>query len=118
MITGWIKNIFTAILPEQLGQGAQAFEKKAKARLSASNSENTDGGSVLEEAQKKSLELLSLLRRSGSEIDGLRLAFNLRRKTKKNLADGFDMPEIMDEVTEKLIEAAKEDRRLRKILGC
>lgn len=113
VITGWIKNIFAAILPEQLGQGAQAFEKKVKPRLI----DVTDGVSLTEEAQKKSLELLSMIRRSGSHIDNLRLAFDVRRRTKKSLADFYDMPEIMDEVTEKLIEVAKEDKRVRKIFG-
>lgn len=111
MITGWIKNIVAAILPAPLRQGAQAFEKKAKPRLI----DIEDGPPLIEEAQKKSLELLSLLRRSGSEIDHLRLAFNIRRKAKKNLADVYDTPELMDEVTEKLIEVAKEDKRVRKI---
>ena len=103
--------MFASILPEQIGQGAQSFEKKAKARLI----DVTDGVSLTEEAQKRSSELLSLIRRSGSQIENLRLVFNLRRKVKKNLADFYDIPDIMDEVTEKLIEVAKEDRRVRKI---
>lgn len=113
VITGWIKNIFAALLPEQLGQGAQAFEKKVKPRLI----DVTDGVSLTEEAQKKSLELLSMIRRSGSHIDNLRLAFDVRRRTKKGLAAFYDIPEIMDEVTEKLIEVAKEDKRVRKMFG-
>ena len=112
MIVGWIKNIFAAILPEQL-QGAAAFEKKAKPRLTEADEEAPS----TEEAQKKSSELLSMIRRSGSQIDDLRLAFNMRRKVKKNLADFYDSPDVVDEVTEKLIEAAKRDKRIRKIFG-
>ena len=112
MISGWIKNIFAAILPaEQLGQGAEAFEKKVKPRLT----ETPDEVLPTAEAQKQSSELMSLIQRSGAQIDHLRLAFDMRRKVKKNLADFYDMPDIMDEVTEKLIDAAKEDKRIRKI---
>jgi len=118
MIAGWIKNIFASILPDQIGQGAQTFEKKAKARLI----DITDGESLVEEAQKReaqkrSAEFMSLLRKSGAQIENLRLAFSARRKVRKNLADFYDMPDIMDEVTEKLIEVAKEDKRIRKMFG-
>ena len=113
MIVGWFKNLFASDRPEHLGQGAQTFEKKAKAHLI----DITDGVSMTEEARKRSTELLSMIRRGGIQIDRLRLWLTTRRKIKNSVADFYDMPEIMDEVTEKILDAAQEDTRVRKLFG-
>jgi hypothetical protein len=113
MIVGWFKNLFSSGRSEHIGQGAQTFEKKAKATLI----DITDGVSLTEEARKRSTELLSMIRRGGSRIDRLRLWLTGRRKIKNSVADFYDMPEIMDEVTEKILDAAQEDHRLRKMFG-
>lgn len=106
MIVGWIKNF--------IGQGAQAFEKKAKPRLI----DVTDGVSMTEEAaRRRSSELLSMVRRGGDQIDRLRFWLNARRRARNNLADFYDMPDVMDEVTEKIVEVAKEDPFYRKLFG-
>lgn len=116
MIVGWFKNLFAPARPEEserIGQGAQSFERKARPRLI----DVTEGISLSEEARKRSTELLSLLRRGGIHIDRFRLWLSARRKIKNNLADFYDTPEIMDEVTEKILDAAQEDPRLRKMFG-
>ena len=113
VIARLIKNIITSILPEHIGQGAQAFEKKAKPRLI----DVTDGVSMAEESRKRSNELLSVIRRGGVQIDRLRFWLNARRRTRGSLADFYDMPDIMDEVTEKIVEAAREDPFYRKLFG-
>lgn len=117
MIVGWFKNLFASDRSEHpggsLSQGANAFEKKAKAHLI----DITDGVSITEEARKRSTELMSMIRRGGIQIDRLRLWLTTRRKIKNNVADFYDMPEIMDEVTEKILDAAQEDPRLRKLFG-
>ena len=108
MITGWVKNIIASILPgpaNEVGQGAQAFEKKARARLI----DVAEGASLTEEARKRSVELLSMIRRGGVQLDRLRLWIGVRRKVEWGIADFYDMPEIMDEVTEKIREAAEHD---------
>lgn len=112
MIVGWFKNLFSA-RPEEIGQGAQAYERKAKVKLI----DITDGVSLAEEARKRSTELMSMVRRGGIHIDRLRLWLNGRRKIRNSVADFYDIPEIMDEVTEKIIDAAQEDSRLRKMFG-
>ncbi len=113
MIVGWIKNFISAILPEQISQGAQTFEKKAKAKLI----DVTDGVSLAEEARKRSSELLSMIRKGGVNIDQLRFWLNSRRKVKGQLSDAFDMPDITEEITEKINEIAKEDPFYRKMFG-
>jgi hypothetical protein len=113
MIVGWFKNLFSPARPEEVGQGASAFEKKAKVNLI----DITDGVSLTEEARKRSTELLSMIRRGGIQIDRLRLWLTARRKVKNNIADFYDIPDIMDEVTEKILDAAQEDPRLRKLFS-
>ena len=113
MIVGWFKNLFASVLPENIAQGAQTFEKKAKVKLI----DVTDGVSLSEEARKRSTELMSMIRRGGFQIDRLRLWLTARRKIRNNVADFYDIPDIMDEVTEKIIDAAQEDPRLRKMFG-
>lgn len=107
----WVKNILSAIMPMSVGQGAETFEKKAKAKLI----DVTEGVSLTEEARKRSLDLLSTIRKGGDSLDRLRLWLSVRRKTKKGLADFYDMPEIMDEVTEKILEAAEFDPFYRRM---
>jgi hypothetical protein len=113
MIVGWFKNLFASGRSESIGQGAQSFERKAKVQLI----DVTDGVSLTEEARKRSTELLSMIRRGGIQIDRLRLWLTARRKIKNSVADFYDIPDIMDEVTEKIIDAAQEDPRLRKMFG-
>lgn len=114
MITGWVKNIIASILPTEsntVGQGAQAFEKKSKARLI----DVTEGASLAEEARKQSMELLSMIRKGGAQFDRLRLWINVRRKTRGALADFYDIPEVMEEVTEKIREVAEHDPFYRRL---
>jgi hypothetical protein len=113
MIVGWFKNLFGVARPEEVGQGASAFERKAKVNLI----DITDGVSLTEEARRRSTELLSMIRRGGIQIDRLRLWLTARRKVKNNIADFYDIPDIMDEVTEKILDAAQEDPRLRKLFS-
>ena len=101
---------------EKVGQGAQTFEKKAKAKLASADGE-AEGVSILEDAIRKSSFLLSKLRRSGAKLDRLPLWLGVRRKTKKNIAKCYDLPEITDEVTEKVFEVAQEDPFYKRLFG-
>lgn len=117
MITNWFKSIVSNLIPrtvESIGQGAQTFEKKAKAKLI----DVTEGAFLTEEAIKKGLERLAVLRGEGSPLDRFRLWAGTRRKTKKELATFYgDAPEIFDEVTEKIREAASHDPFYRKLFS-
>ena len=111
MIVGWFKNFISAILPERIGQGAQAFESKSKAKLI----DVTDGVYLTEEARKRSLELLTIVRKGSVHLNRFLLWLNVRRKAKGQVADFFDLPEIMEEVTEKIVEAADIDPFYKKL---
>ena len=114
MITGWIKSMISAILPEQVSQGAQTFEKKVKPKLH----NLTEGVPDAEALQKKSGDFLAKVRKGGSVFDRFRFRLQAKRKVKKNLDPIFgDDSEIIDEVTEKIIKVAKDDPRYRRLFG-
>ncbi len=111
---GWIKNVISAVLPNAIGQGAATFEKKAKAKLTDINGV-AEGAPLVEEARRRSLEFMNLLRKSGGRMEKFRLRLSARRKVKKGIADVYDIPEIVDEVTEKIMETAQEDPYFRRL---
>ncbi len=119
MIVNWLQNILGAILPDapnapnRIGQGAQTFEKKSKAKLI----NVTEGASLSEEARKRSVELLSMVRKGGVPIDRLRFWLQARRKVRSNLADAYDTSEIREEITEKILEVAKEDPFYKRLFS-
>ena len=116
MNTSWINKIFTSVLPkgstEATSQGAQSFEKKdKKARLI----DVTDGIHMSEEARRKSMEFFSIANRGGQKVNRPPLWSQVRKKVKGNIADDYNMDEIIDEVTEKILEAAQEDPFYKKL---
>lgn len=116
MITGWMKTLMSSLFPrasEVVGQGAQAFEKKAKAKLV----DVTEGLFLTEEARKQNALLGKIVSKSGGRLNGILFGLNSRRKVKKNLADFYDTPEIIDEITEKIREVAEHDPFYRKLFS-
>lgn len=114
MIIGWFKNFFSPSRSEAVQQGAHVFERKTKAKLI----DLAEAAAMAEEAKrKKSSELLTMVRKGGVQIDRFRLWLKARRKVKKNLAKFYDESDIADEVTERIVEAAMEDPRIRKLFG-
>src|SRR5689334_3782619 len=110
MIVGWIKNMISSILPEdaaqkgqenKIGQGAKAFEEKAKDKLI----DSMDETAFSREAQQKSLNLMSIIQKGGVPLEKLPMKLNARRKVQKNIVDFYDM----DEITEKVIGRIEED---------
>jgi len=115
---GWIKNVINTIvintiLPQTLGQGAQAIDRKSKARLQEEDENPLDDAEV-QETREKSSKLLGGIRRPGQTLNSLKLRINARKKVKKNLSPFYDIDGIPEEVTEKLIEAAQEDPFYKK----
>lgn len=110
MIPAWVKNVISVIRPEQVsaqtsGQGAQAFERKARAELI----DVAEGVKLSEEAQRKGAELLSKLQMSGAPFVPLTTGAQVRSKVKKGISDFYDFEDVVDEVTEKLKEVSKAD---------
>ncbi len=109
MVT-WVRNVISSILPASLGQGGETFEKKEKPRLF----DVTDGYFLVEEARKWGL---SMVRKGRTELDEVRDKLRARRFVRKNISEVYDLPEIIDEVTEKIYEASREDHRFRNLFG-
>ncbi len=109
MVT-WFKGVVSVVLPASLGQGAEVLEKKAKPRLL----DVTDGFYLVEEAKKWGL---NFIRRSRGDVQDLRDRLSARRMVKKTIIPQYDLTEIVDEVTERVYEASKEDSHLKRIIG-
>ncbi|MBI3541255.1 MAG: hypothetical protein HY073_03855 [Deltaproteobacteria bacterium] len=91
---------------QSIRQGAYEAERKS------------EGISLLEEARKKSIDLLSIVGKTGIRMFRLPLRLSIKRKVRKNLSEAFDFPEA-DEITERIAdqiaEAAKEDPFYRRL---
>lgn len=110
MVT-WFKGVLSTVLPSSIvGQGGEAFEKKAKPKLL----DVTDGFYLVEEAKKLGV---SFIRRSRLDFDDLKARLLTRRKARKHLAACYDLPEIVDEITEKIAEVSREDSYFKRMMG-
>jgi len=90
---------------EATGQGAQAFERKARAELI----DVAEGSKLSEEARRKSSELLSKIQMSGAPSAPIPTWSQVRSKVKRGISDFYDFDDVVDEITEKLEEVAKVD---------
>ncbi|MBI4196520.1 MAG: hypothetical protein HY539_01725 [Deltaproteobacteria bacterium] len=109
-MANWVKGVIHTVLPNSIGQGVEELEKKVKPHLF----DVTDGFYVVEEARKWGV---NFIKRSWTDLDELRMRINMRRKVKRHLAAPFQTPDIIDEVTERICEASKDDPRIRRIFG-
>ena len=78
--------------------------------------------SLIEQIRKKGAELLSILkatlfREKARVIRPEFLRARIKRRVIDNLDEDFQYPEVIDVVTDSLVQAAKQDPRYRKILG-
>ncbi len=105
-----IRNIF-ALLPHVGQQGASELEKK---RSKPNLLDVMEARFLSEEARKRNLELGSLIRKDRLSLGKKRLRKGVRKKVEKVVASHYNHPEILDEVTEKLVDVAREDPRYRR----
>ena len=106
----WFKGMISAVLPASLGQGAESFEKRAKPRLL----DVTDGYYLVEEAKRWGV---NLFRRGRVDLDEFRNRFQMRRRVKRHLSEVYNLPPIVDEVTETLVEQTRHDNRLKRLFS-
>lgn len=114
-MVGWVRNLISNFLPigrpESVGQGAGTFEKKARAKLI----DLADGVALTEEARRNHLRLDSLKPKGQSPLQGLRMRRKIRKRVGDSLGDGYEIPEIMEEVTEKILEVTQHDPFYRRL---
>lgn len=130
MIANWVKNILSTLVPtEAIGQGAKTFEKKTQERLTravevdeeeltAVLSEDAIKASIKasEDVRRRGAAFLKAVSGGGSRVDRLRIWLTVRRKVRKGLSGAYEgSPEVMDEVTDRILEAAQFDPRIRKL---
>lgn len=106
----WVKQVIQTVLPTSIGQGAQEFEKKGKANLV----DLTDGYQLVEEAKKWGA---NIFRSDHRDLDEVREKIQMRRKIKKGIAQFYNQPDLLDEVTERVYDASRFDSRLRRFFS-
>ncbi len=109
----------TSVLPSNdsrtAGQGAQAFEKKTRSKLTDEQTAQQEM-EMSKEAERQSAEFQTLSQKSGARRDRPVLWANVRKNVKKSLAPFYD-EEITDEITEKLVEAAEHDPYFNRLFN-
>lgn len=108
MILKWIKSIVSTP-PQDLPAGGAAPIRKQKTR----DEELVD---VAHEALRTEAEELSgLIRMGRPEAERRRLKNKIKSKVKQTIAKEFDEPEIVEEVTERILNAAEFDPHYREM---
>lgn len=108
-----IRNLFS-LLPHVIQQGAEEKDKKrAKPKLL----DMVEARFLSEEARQRNLELGSLIRKDRLALERQQTRRKVKQKVEKVIAAHYRLPEIVDEVTEKLTDAAHQDPKLRSWFG-
>jgi hypothetical protein len=108
-----IKNIIS-LLPHITQQGAINEEKKKeKPRLM----DVMEARFLSEEAHKRNVELSSLIRNNGNILGEDRLREGVEKKVTALMAPYYQHSEIVDEVTEKLVDVAQHDPYYKRWFG-
>ncbi|MBI2981892.1 MAG: hypothetical protein HYY44_06330 [Deltaproteobacteria bacterium] len=111
----WFKGVFLPsrsgeLSGEAIRQGAEVSEKRARPRLI----DLTDGFYLVEAAKKWGAYLF---RRNKDDFSDFYQHVKTHRKVRQNVADFYDLPDIVDEVTEKILSASKEDERIKRLFS-
>ncbi|MBI1910277.1 MAG: hypothetical protein HYS22_08930 [Deltaproteobacteria bacterium] len=102
---GWFKNVVNHLLPGVISQGAGEIDERGKAPLI----DVAEGTYLAEKAREKGAMLLGIIQRGGTEMARLQLAYKAKKQVRRHISPAFDTPEIVDEVTERIVDAALAD---------
>ena len=107
-ISTWIRGIVDSLIPATGGQKPVSREEKGETPLV----DVTDGYFLVEEARKWGV---SLVRKNMNDFRDFRDRIGIRRRVRRSLDEAYNVPEIVEEVTEKIYTDSREDHRLRKL---
>lgn len=109
----WIKSIVSHVVPNSVSQGAKEADEGKGLLIDV-----TEGAYLAEKAGEKGALLLGMIQKGGSEVAKLQMAYKARKKIKKNLLPAYEnVPDIVDEITERVVEAALADPYYKKLFG-
>lgn len=110
----WIKNIVSHILPQNTATaGADEADKKRMRQLKMEE-EAAELAQASEEARKQGALLSGIVKKGRAKMARGEMFEKARAKVQKNLDPAFDNPDIVDEVTERILEAALNDPHYKK----
>ncbi|MBL7685465.1 MAG: hypothetical protein JNK65_05460 [Deltaproteobacteria bacterium] len=104
---------------QAIGSRIEEFAKKVN---QTAQKVHQDPLALAEQVRKKGAELLSLLKTNllksrSRSINPEFFRAQIRKKVSESLEEALRTPELIDEITNTLIQAAKDDPRYRKMLG-
>jgi len=108
-----IRNILS-LLPQLVQQGAAELEKR---REKSKLRDLLEAQHLSEQAKNSHVEFLSLLRKNKFSLEKKRLRRHVRKKVQKVIATQYNHKEIVDEVTERLVDAASHDPFYQRWFG-
>lgn len=102
------------LLPQVTQQGADDWERK-RARLDSAKQAKprlldlVEARALSEEARKQNMRLSQVLKQRKPDMKRVGQRESVRHKVDALIAPYYKHPEIMDEITEKLVDAAEHD---------
>lgn len=111
MILRWIRSLVSTTEAQDVSQGVTAHVRKKKVKAE----ELVD---IAHEALRSDAsDLDELLNVGGTQISERKLKDKIRLKVKKNISKEFDEPEIVEEVTERILNAVEFDPHYRELFS-
>ncbi|MDO8461714.1 MAG: hypothetical protein Q7S98_02520 [Deltaproteobacteria bacterium] len=109
----WIKSIVGHVMPNVISQGAKEADDDKGFLIDVA-----EGAYLAEKAGEKGALLLGMIQKGGSEMAKLQMVYNVRKKVKKQISPAYEnVPDIVDEITERVVEAALADPHYKKLFG-
>lgn len=114
-MVNWFKEVIwpsrtERVSQEAIQQGEETTGKRTKPKLI----DLTDGFYLVEAAKKWGAYFL---RRNRDDFSDFRQHVKTHRKVRQHIADIYDIPDIVDEVTEKILAVSKEDERFKQLFS-
>ncbi|MDO8644583.1 MAG: hypothetical protein Q7S00_06445 [bacterium] len=100
----WIKNIFNSVLPQAIGEGTRELQKKEQKKIV-----DEDLSYMAEKAREKGALLSGMIKEGGAEMLRRQLKEQARQKVSRYMTPAFSDSEIIEEVTDRLVDAAMAD---------
>jgi len=106
------------MLPQAQEQGGLADEKNKKAQQKRPKMLDVlEAKALSEEARKRNVELDSLIRQTGPVVIQSELRESVSKKVGALTAPNYQHSDVLDEVTEKLVDAANYDDGIKRWFG-
>jgi hypothetical protein len=109
-MVNWFRTVFNPTGQGDFRREDPVIAKTDKARLL----DLTDGFYLVEAARRWGAQFV---RRSRLDFKDFRREVRTHRKVRQNLIPSYDIPDIVDEVTEKIVDTSRHDSRISQLFS-